>query len=205
MESKVSIVIPAYNEEGRIGEVVDSLSEEYEVLVVDDGSEDGTMEEAEAAGAKVIENEGDGYIDALKTGFGGARGEAIVTMDADGEHRPEDVERLVKPVVGGEYDLVFGAREIIPRPSERFLNRLAGLKVDVSDTGTGFRALKKELAEELDLGTTCTCGTFALGAKSKGARIGEVPVKTKKIDKPRRIAWEHFWQFFHVVSHLVKA
>ncbi|MFP4117217.1 MAG: glycosyltransferase family 2 protein [Candidatus Aenigmatarchaeota archaeon] len=201
----VSVVIPAYNEEERVGEVVDSLSEEYEILVVDDGSEDRTIKEAKEAGAKVIENRGNGYIDGIKTGFKEASGDVIVTMDADGEHKPEDVKRMVEPVVEGEKDLVFGAREVIPRPSERFLNWLANFKVDVSDTGTGFRALTKELAKEMDLGTTCTCGTFALEAKNKGARIGEVPANTKKIDKPRRVMWEHFWQFFHVVSHLVKA
>lgn len=201
---KVSIVIPAYNEEGRIGDVVSSLVDDYDVLVVDDCSDDRTGEIAEEEGARVLRNEENrGYLGSVKRGLEEVDGHIIVTMDADGEHKPEDVEKLVQAVVEEDYDLVFGAREVIPRPSERFLNWLARLKVDVSDTGVGFRAMKKWLAKDLKLDTSCTCGTLALEAKKKGAKIGEVEAKTKKIEKPRRILWSHFIQFFHVLRYLV--
>ncbi|MHB9288762.1 glycosyltransferase family 2 protein [Halobacteriales archaeon Cl-PHB] len=200
----VTVVIPAYDEAARIGHVVAPLVEDYAVLVVDDGSTDDTADEARSAGADVLTSrENRGYIQALKRGFRAARTDVVVTLDADGEHRPADVERLVTPVRDDEYDLVLGAREHVPRPSERVLNRLARRRVDVTDTGTGFRALRRSLATDLDLETACPCGTFALEAAAKGARIGEVAVETQAIEKPRGVAWQHGRQLYHVLRHLV--
>lgn len=68
---------------------------------------------------------------------------------------------------------------------------------------SGIQSTKKDLAKKLELDTVCTCGTLALEAHKKGARIGEVPIQTKKIDKPRKIAWKHFLQFYHVIRHLI--
>ncbi|MDB2225998.1 glycosyltransferase family 2 protein [Halorubrum ezzemoulense] len=202
----VTVVVPAYDEAGRIGPVVRDLVDEYAVLVVDDGSTDATAAEAEDAGADVVRQpENAGYIRALKRGFREATSEIVVTFDADGEHRPEDVDRLVRPVRDGKLDLVLGARSTIPRPSERLLNELARLKIDVRDSGTGFRALRRELAVSLDLDTACTCGTFVLEAAANGARIGEVPAETRSIQKPRGIAWKHGRQLFHVLRYLMLA
>lgn len=200
----VTVVIPAYDEAGRIGPLVRELTREYDVLVVDDGSADGTAAEARSAGATVIEQPDNmGYIAALKAGFRDATGDVVVTVDADGEHRPSDVGRLVEPIESGELDLVLGARSTVPRPSERVLNSLARTKVDVSDSGTGFRALRRSLAVDLKLDTACTCGTFVLEAAAKGARIGEVPIETSPVRKPRRIAWQHGRQLLHVVRYLL--
>jgi len=201
----VTVVIPAYNEAGRVGRVVEELTEEYGVLVVDDGSTDRTVAEARGAGARVIEQPtNQGYIAALKRGFREADTEIVVTYDADGEHRPADITRVAKPIDTHDLDLVLGARSHIPRPSERFLNALARLKVPVSDSGTGLRALRRDLAVELELDTVCTCGTFVLEATAKGARIGEVPIETREIAKPRGIAWGHGQQLVHVLRHLRK-
>ncbi|MGM0372431.1 MAG: glycosyltransferase family 2 protein [Halobacteriota archaeon] len=195
----VSVVIPAYNEADRIRPVVEALSEANEVLVVDDASTDDTAAVAKAAGATVISHtENQGYIAALKDGFRAASGAVTVTMDADGEHRPADIPRLIEPIRSGEADVVFGARDRIPRPSERLLNRLAGLAVDISDTGTGFRALRTSVAEKLALETVCTCGTLALEAKARGAKLAEVPTPTAAVDKPRSIAWGHLPQLVWV-------
>jgi glycosyltransferase involved in cell wall biosynthesis len=203
--STVSVVIPAYNEADRLGSVLEELSEDYEVIVVDDASTDATAQVAREAGVTVIEHaENRGYIDSLTDGFETADGDIVITMDADGEHKPGDVPRLVDPIRNGSADVVFGAREVIPRPSERILNRLAGLKVAISDTGTGFRALQTELAHQLTLDTACTCGTFALEARARGATLAEVPTPTATIEKPRSIAWEHVGQFGHVLRWLWK-
>jgi glycosyltransferase involved in cell wall biosynthesis len=200
----VTVVVPAYNEAERIGDAVEPLVEEYEVLVVDDGSTDATAGAAREVGAAVVEQPSNrGYIAALKRGFREADSEIVVTYDADGEHRPEDVARLVEPIARDELDLVLGARETIPRPSERFLSRLARLRVDVQDSGTGLRALRRSLATELDLDTACTCGTLVLEAETEGARIGEVRIETQSIQKPRGIAWKHARQFFHVLRYLL--
>jgi len=202
----VTVVIPAYNEAGRIGRVVRAVRRDWQVLVVDDGSSDGTAGEASAAGARVVRLPTNrGYIAALKRGFREADGEVLVTFDADGEHRSADIARLVEPVRRDDYDLVLGARATIPRPSERLLNAIARRRVDVSDTGTGFRALNRDLALRLDLETVCTCGTLVLEAAANGARIGEVPIETEPIAKPRGIAWGHALQLLHVLRYLIAA
>lgn len=202
----VTVVIPAYNEAGRVGSVVAELVEDYEVLVVDDGSTDGTVSEARDAGSRVVEQPtNQGYIEALKRGFREADTEIVVTYDADGEHRPADVARVAEPIDTRDLDLVLGVRSTIPRPSERLLNHLTRLKVPVRDSGTGLRALRRELAVELELDTVCTCGTLVLEATAKGARIGEVDIETREIAKPRGIAWGHGRQLLHVLRYLRKA
>ena len=204
--TEVTVVVPAYDEADRIGPVVRELARDYSVLVVDDGSTDRTAAEVRTAGATVIRQpRNSGYIAALKRGFHDASSGIVVTFDADGEHRPEDVEKLVRPIERDRLDLVLGARATIPRPSERLLDELTRLKVDVRDSGTGLRALRRSLAQELDLDTACTCGTFVLEAAAKGARIGEVPIETRTVQKPRGIAWQHGEQLLHVLRYLLFA
>jgi len=201
--STVETVVPAYNEASRIGPTVASLTDRFDVLVVDDGSSDDTVIEAREAGARVVEQPANrGYVAALKRGFRESTAEVVVTFDADGEHRPDDIDRLVEPILADRLDLVLGARERIPRPSERLLNWLARLQVDVTDTGTGLRALRRDLAVELELDTACTCGTFVLEAANRDARIGEIAVTTREIQKPRGIAWRHGRQLVHVLDQL---
>lgn len=200
----VQIVVPAYNEADRIGQTVASLTDRYDVLVVDDGSTDDTALAARNAGARVVEQvDNRGYVAALKRGFRESTADVVVTFDGDGEHRMDDIDRLVEPILAGRLDLVLGARQTIPRPSERFLNRLAGLRVDVTDSGTGLRALRQDLAAQLALDTACTCGTLVLEAKKRGARIGEVEITTREIEKPRGIAWVHGRQLFHLLRYLL--
>jgi glycosyltransferase involved in cell wall biosynthesis len=201
---EVTVVVPAYNEGDRIKPVVRELTQTYRVLVVDDGSTDNTASEAESAGATVLRQpQNTGYVAALKRGFREVTSAVVVTFDADGEHRPDDIERVVRPVIEDRMDLVLGARTTIPRPSERILTRLARLKVDVTDSGTGLRALRIGLARDLDLDTACTCGTFVLEAAGEGARIGEVPIETRTVQKPRGIAWQHAKQLIHVLRYLL--
>jgi glycosyltransferase involved in cell wall biosynthesis len=113
MKSKASAIIPAYNEERRVGKVANEcLKYVEEVIVVDDGSSDRTTEEAKKAGAKVIKNEETkGYLGAIRTGFRKAYFDIIVTLDADGEHSPTDIPRLLEPIVNGRADLLIGKRE----------------------------------------------------------------------------------------------
>lgn len=208
MTTKVSAIIPAYNEEEKIGEVVEETKKHVdEVIVVDDGSTDETREEAERAGARdLLNQEKKGYIGAIKTGFKEAKGDIIVTLDGDGEHRPEDIPRLIAPIVRGEADLVLGSREdpLSIRFSERLLNWLANFRVNVRDSGTGFRALQRDLALQLKLNGRCTCGIFVLEAAHLGARIAEVPVSLNPVSKERGIAWGHFMQVLYLLPWLFK-
>ena len=116
---KVAVLVPAYNEAENVGHVLDLMPSEVcgmpiEVLVVDDGSRDGTADVAAEHGAVVarhVINRGGGA--ALRTGYrlmveSGA--EVVVTLDADGQHLPSEMERLVKPVLDGEVDVAHGSR-----------------------------------------------------------------------------------------------
>ena len=201
-----TVIIPAYNEEKSIGEVIKQTQKfADEVIVVDDCSTDNTKELCERLGAKVVTNEhGTGYIGAIKTGFARANHEIIVTLDADGEHNPSDIPRLVEPILMRKADLVLGKRENISRISERFINSLTNFKVKVVDSGTGFRALKRELASKLNLKGKCTCGILVLEANRHGARIVEVPITLHHTLEKRNIAWSHFWQIFYVLRQLLK-
>jgi glycosyltransferase involved in cell wall biosynthesis len=150
--AKVSIVIPAMNEEQAIGGVVGHLRQAaawHEVLVVDDGSTDQTALRAAAVGARVIRhpyNKGNGA--AVKTGIRQATGEYLLIIDADGQHGPADAVRLVSRL--GEYDLVIGARSAATqattarRGGNALLNWLASYLTgrDIPDLTSGFRAAR---------------------------------------------------------------
>jgi glycosyltransferase involved in cell wall biosynthesis len=189
----VSAVIPAYNEEARIAAVVGEVSGYVdEVLVVDDASADQTGEKAKAAGARVVQqSENGGYLEALKRGFREAQGEILVTVDADGEMPVERIPDLVEPIESGRADMVQGARNQIPRISEAFLTWFASLFGPVGDSGTGFRAIRTELARQLEVPGACICGIFALEVLAHGGQIEQVPVELRSVQEPRGIAWFH--------------
>ncbi len=147
---QTSVVIPAYNEAHAVADVVAALrgaAAWHEILVVDDGSGDGTGEAARAAGATVVRhpyNKGNGA--AVKSGIRAATGEYILIIDADGQHPPADALRLVSRL--GEYDLVVGARADATqatwarRLGNAALNRLASYLTGrtIPDLTSGFRA-----------------------------------------------------------------
>lgn len=154
----VSIVIPAFDEELGIGPVVErvrALRPWAEVLVVDDGSRDRTAEVAAAAGARVVRhpyNKGNGA--AVKTGIRAARGELVLLMDADGQHDPDDVLRVLEPL--DLHDLVVGARSSKDQTATRALGnwvftRLASWLTGrpIPDLTSGFRAARRERLLEI--------------------------------------------------------
>ena len=195
-EMQTTAVVPAYEESDRIADVVRE-TETYvdEVLVVDDGSRDATAEVARSAGAHVLEQpENRGYIPAIKRGFRAATTEIVVTVDADGEMPVERIPELVEPIRAGHADMVQGARDEIPRPSEQLLTAVASLFGPVGDSGSGFRALRTDLARELELRGACICGIFSLEVLARGGTIEEIPIQTRSIDEPRGIAWFHLRQ-----------
>jgi glycosyltransferase involved in cell wall biosynthesis len=152
--STVSIVIPAYNEAPVIGGLVAALQNSAgwcEVLVVNDGSDDGTAAAAAAAGARVLThpyNKGNGA--AVKTAIRHALGDWILIADGDGQHRAEDARRLVDRL--GEFDLVVGVRQASAqaglgrRLGNALLNRLASYLTErpIPDLTSGFRAARRD-------------------------------------------------------------
>lgn len=201
----VSIVIPACNEEKRIKAVLLCVSSYAdEIIVIDDGSVDNTGLVALTTGAKVVQQNKSGYISAIKRGFREATGTIIVTMDADGEHPAQYIPQLIAPIESDQADLVMGSRPFLPRISEYLLSWLTRSKIRLTDPCTGFRAIKKDLAQRLTLDGYCTCGLFALEALYLGARITEVAIVTPPINKKRSIAWGHFKQILVIFSWLLK-
>ncbi len=160
------IVIAAFNEGKAIGEVVRELRVRYpNVVVVDDGSRDDTCERAREAGATALRhvvNRGQGA--ALQTGMTYALKEGarfIVTFDADGQHRPEDIPGLVMPIASGEVEFCLGSRFLEHGDKVPFGRRMllfgaiiftritSGMRL--SDAHNGFRALSRKAAEHIDL------------------------------------------------------
>jgi glycosyltransferase involved in cell wall biosynthesis len=158
IETLTSVVIPAFNEAEIVGTLVSALlsgARWHEVLVIDDGSNDGTAERASAAGARVIRhpyNKGNGA--AVKTGIRHATGAFVLIMDADGQHQPADATRLVSHL--DAYDLVVGARS--PRSQASLGRRLGNHALNVvasylaqrsiPDLTSGFRAAKRQCLVE---------------------------------------------------------
>jgi glycosyltransferase involved in cell wall biosynthesis len=167
MGNKVFIVIAAFNEEHSVPKVIRELRKAgyNNIVVVDDGSKDNTYKAAIDAGATVLQhivNRGQGA--ALQTGIDFAieqDADIIVTFDADGQHRVEDIPAMVKPVESGKYDVTFGSRFLTKQSKEKvpFLRKLY-LKVGIlvlllfygvrmTDAHNGFRALSREAAKKI--------------------------------------------------------
>lgn len=152
--TKISVILPAFNEEISIGSMIISLKKYADkIIVVDDGSSDKTSEIAQLAGAEVIRHSSNlGKGAALKTGFkvvGDA--DIIVTMDSDGQHNPDDIKKLVAPIENGEADIVNGSRYLngngkntppYRRIGQTVLDKATsiGSHLDITDSQSGFRA-----------------------------------------------------------------
>lgn len=189
----ISIIIPAHNEAETIGDMIYKIKDLYpdsEIIVVNDGSSDSTADIAREAGAIVYShpyNIGNGG--AVKSGIRIASGDVIVFMDGDGQHNPEDIEKMLEYFP--DYDMVVGARSGKDQVSlfrgigNRMLNRLAGYvaKFRVNDLTSGFRAVKAEVAHNLLYllpNTYSYPTTMTLGVLRSGRSLKYVPVHVKK-------------------------
>jgi len=186
-------VIPAFNEEKSIADVVQRTAKYVDrVVVVDDSSGDSTAELSLRYGATVLRHASNtGVGAAMITGIEYAqklRPDIVVTLDADGQHRPEEIPQLIRLVVAGKADCVVGSRFLqgslanipfIKRVGNKFFtfitNHMAGVKL--TDTQTGFRALNKKAIFALDLKSKFTyTHEMIIILGSNGCRIAEVPI-----------------------------
>ena len=193
----LSIVVPAYNEEHTIGNIIDRLkatlqktSFTYEVIVVDDCSRDRSAKIALSKHATVYslkQHMGKGF--ALRAGFKKAKGEIIVTIDSDGSNRPEELPLLLKPILQDNADLVIGSRFSGKTPTSGKRFNAAGVQIfnliiriltgaAVSDSQSGYRAMKSKVLKSLNLKS----GTYEIESEMlvkiarRRFRVREVPV-----------------------------
>jgi glycosyltransferase involved in cell wall biosynthesis len=190
---KVSLIIPAYNEAEHLSHLLNLIpSVVSEVIVVDDGSTDKTAQVVQNSGACLIQhpqNRGKGA--AMISGIRRAAGDVVVFMDADLQHHPEDIERLVKPLDEGSADLAIGVRTLGSRTvmpvQRRFTNFLGNLLVYlrirtwISDTQSGFRAVRREYLEKMEFKSQRYEIEIEMlvWANRLRMRIREVPIKVK--------------------------
>ncbi len=197
---KVAVLIPAYNEAENIGFVLDRIPAEVcgrptEVLVVDDGSRDGTGDIAATRGAAVsrhVINRGGGA--ALRTGYRlmvDSQAEIVVTLDSDGQHLPAEMERLVKPVLDGEVDVAHGSRVLGHADRNHrsrelgivFFNRVVSFitRTHVTDCSNGYRAVRTTVLPQLVLRQEqFHTSEFMIEAIKRGVPAKEVPVTVER-------------------------
>lgn len=218
--TRAAIAIPAYEAGRTVGAVVRrALATGLPVFVIDDGSTDRTAEEAAAAGARVIShgrNLGKGR--ALKTAFDAlfAEGiEAVVTLDADGQHPPEEIPRLLEPLASGA-DLVLGTRRHLfggmsrlRRTSNTISSGLISLVAgeDLEDAQTGFRVYTRRV-----IGTTGfpeprfeAESAVLVRAAQKGFRIARVPIRLDVVDGTSTSHYRPLIDSFRIAGAVTRA
>jgi glycosyltransferase involved in cell wall biosynthesis len=210
---KLIAIIPAYNEESTIGDVIKATSRFVdEILVINDGSTDKTSEAARNAGATIIDNIVNrglgktikrGYDEAIKRGAN-----IVVQIDADGQYDPEEIPKLIKPILDNKADLVLGSRLknlkyempwIKKQGNKTFTWLLCMLTgADIRDGQTGFRAARKEVFETIELhGDFTYTQEMIVKASKEGWRIENIPInfyernagESRLISSPLSYAW----------------
>ncbi len=206
---RVSFIVPAYNEARTIEEVLDrvaALSIDKQVIVVDDGSTDGTGDLAEKHdGVLVLRQANQGKGAAIRAGIPHVDGEIVVIQDADMEYDPAEVPALVDPIVAGVADVVYGSRLAGGKPQRaylfwhlvgnRFLSLVTGLlfNTTLSDMETGYKAFRADVLRSLDLREN----DFAIEPEITGQickrklRIYELPISYygRSYEEGKKITW----------------
>jgi dolichol-phosphate mannosyltransferase len=189
---RVTVVVPAKDEEGLVGDIVDEVKPYAdEVLVVDGHSRDRTRDIAAAHGARVILDGGRGKGDALRLALKEARTEIVVFIDADGSHDPRDIPRLVAPIQASDADLVIGSRgkggsDELHGTIDQFIRYVGSQlimlainyrwNVRLTDSQNGFRAIRRDVGLKLGLTSNLTTieQEMLMKALKQGYRVSEV-------------------------------
>jgi glycosyltransferase involved in cell wall biosynthesis len=211
---KVLALIPAYNEAARVAEVVTGARGHLPVLVVDDGSTDDSVVRAEEAGADVLRqvpNRGKGV--ALQAGFVYALDEgyeAVLTLDADGQHDPAEIPQFLDVYATRHTDLIIGARDFRHMPPIRRLSNTVGrwsfswaMGQPIRDNQSGYRLISRRLLEAL-LASSETGFEFEVEmiviCIQRGFRLDWVPIRTIYAGEGSHIQpWYHTVNFFRMV------
>ncbi len=217
----VSIVIPAFNEEGAVADgvrevlaVMERVGVDFELVVVDDGSEDRTAEQAEQAGARVVSlPENQGYGAALKAGINRTQYDVIVITDADGTYPADSIPVLLDEL--DEYDMVVGARvgehvaiPLARRPAKWFLRRLASYLAgrEIPDLNSGLRVMRRTLVKRfehlLPSGFSFTT-TITLASLCSGSLVRYSPIDYRKRIGDSKIRPTHAVEFLLLILRTI--
>jgi len=194
----VSVIIPVFNEEATVGDIItrtkntlEKMGVKHEVLVVDDGSDDMSADIALERKATVLRDFHQGKGIALRSGFRHAKGEMVVTVDADGSHKPEEIPLVLRFLIENRADFVVGSRFAnseanktkipkINRTGNRLFNNLTGYLtgVKISDSQSGFRAIRTRLIKRMKLRSQGyeVESEMLIKALKMGARVAETPI-----------------------------
>jgi glycosyltransferase involved in cell wall biosynthesis len=197
---RLSVVIPAYNEEDTIAKVIQSLVRElpdlHEIVLVDDGSTDRTAEIGESFCRQeprlhvIRQPSNQGKTAALRVGFAATTGDLVIVQDADLEYDPADIPMLIEPILLGKADVVYGSRFMIRRSARvlyfrhylanQFLTFLSNLLTDLnlSDVETGYKAFRGEIIRKMVIETRGFGFEIEVTAKvaKLRCRVYEVPI-----------------------------
>ena len=219
-DSRVTVVIPAKDEEGLIGEIIDAVRPYAdEVLVVDGHSKDRTREFAVEHGARVISDRGRGKGDALRLALDEAAGDIVVFIDADGSHDPRDIPAMVAPIKAGQSDLVVGSRgkggsDELHGTFEQLIRYIGSQiimlginyrwNVRLTDSQNGFRAIRRDVGQRLRLTSNLTTieQEMMMKALKKGYRVSEIASHEyeRKWGTSKVVVWKlwfaYVWSFF---------
>jgi glycosyltransferase involved in cell wall biosynthesis len=193
----LSVIIPVFNEELTVGNVIDRtkaalqlIGLSYEIIVVDDHSHDHSVKVVMAHNSKLYslkQHMGKGY--GLRAGFAKAKGDVIITIDSDGSHRPEELARVLAPVLNDQADLVIGSRylnqkNVAARKLNAFGVRIFNLLIQlltgtaITDSQSGYRAMRRQILDKQKLksgGYEIESEMLVKTAK-EGLRVAEVPI-----------------------------
>lgn len=227
--AKLVVIIPSYNEEKTIGKVIREIPRKIsglnkvEILVIDDGSKDSTVKVAKGAGADNIishsTNKGVGV--AFSTGIENALkmdADVIVNIDADGQFNPDDIAKLVTPILKKEADMVTGTRfadrklepkmPLVKKFGNKIFTRIISNLSDqqFTDTQCGFRAYSREAALSMNLfGSFTYTQEVFLDLVNKGLPIREVPIKVKYIKgRKSKVVRNPFSYGFRALSIIIR-
>jgi dolichol-phosphate mannosyltransferase len=189
---RVTVVIPTRDEEGLIGEIIESVRPYAdEILVVDGHSRDRTRDVALEHKVRVILDRGKGKGDALRLSIDEATTEILVFIDADGSHEPKDIPAMVAPIKAGQFDMVIGSRQRggsdeLHGTFEQLLRYLGSQTfmllinwrwgVHLTDSQNGFRAIRRDVAGKLGLTSNLTTieQEMLMKALKRGFRVTEI-------------------------------
>lgn len=221
---KVSIVIPCYNEKNTIAKIVEAVRsapvENKEIIVIDDGSNDGTQTLLREKLSGVVDqiiyhpvNLGKGA--ALRAGFEAASGDIILVQDADLEYSPEEYPVLLEPIISGKADAVFGSRFMGGRPhrvaffwhmvGNRFLTLLSNMftNLNLTDLETGYKAFRAPLIKSIQIEENRFGFEPEITAKlaKKRCRIYEVGISYygRTYEEGKKIGWRDGLRALYVI------